>query len=170
MRKYVFKRIMLMFLLLLGMSLLALALNLPASVVDDVRLWEGELGNGHKGVPLLEQSLQNGGQGLWRVEGVIVEENNGSGLDLGGNSFGNLRSGNLFPVQTIPIRNSFKTLKAMAYYTFQRTSAVSPASRISRINCAATAFFSSSSSEAKVNFGGRREGWTAWVARISSKA
>lgn len=67
-----------------------------------------ELGDGNKGVPFLEQGLQNGGQGLGRMEGGVVKENDGAGLHLAGNPLDDFRSGQVLPVQTIAVPNRFK--------------------------------------------------------------
>ena len=68
--------------------------TLSAGVVDGIVSAAGagkdELGDGHKGVALLEQGLQNGGQGLWGVECGVVEEHDGPRLDLAGDPLGNL--------------------------------------------------------------------------------
>ena len=68
--------------------------TLPAGVVNGVigaaGAGEDELGDGHKGVPLLEQGLQNGGQGLRGVERGVVEEHDGTRLYLAGDTLGDL--------------------------------------------------------------------------------
>ena len=67
-------------------------------VVSAAGAGEDELGDGHKGVALLEQGFQNGGQGLGGVEGGVVEEYDGPWLDLAGDSLNNLRCGQILPV------------------------------------------------------------------------
>ena len=86
--------------------------TLPAGMVDGVvcaaGAGEDELGDGHKGVALLEQGLQNGGQSLGGVEGGIVEEHDGSRLNLAGDPLDNLRGGQILPVQAVTVPNRFK--------------------------------------------------------------
>ena len=54
--------------------------TLPPGVVDGVFPGEDDLRDGHKGVPLLEQGLNDGGQGLRGVQGGVVEQNDGPRL------------------------------------------------------------------------------------------
>ena len=61
-------------------------------------------------VALLEQGLDDAGQRLRGVEGGVVEEDDGAGLHPGRHPLRDLPGGELFPVQTIPIPNSFKPL------------------------------------------------------------
>ena len=49
-------------------------------MVDGVLPGENDLGDGDKGVALLEEGLDDGGQGLRGVEGGVVEQDNGPGL------------------------------------------------------------------------------------------
>ena len=60
------------------------------------------LGDGHKGVALLNERGQDGWQGLRRVLGGVVEQNDGAGLDLSGDPLGDLLAGAL-PVQAVHI-------------------------------------------------------------------
>ena len=54
--------------------------TLPPGVVNGVLPGEDDLRDGHKGVPLLEQGLNDGGQGLRGVQGGVVEQNDGPRL------------------------------------------------------------------------------------------
>lgn len=83
---------------------------LTAGVVDGIFPGQNELGDGHKGIALLGQLLQNGGQRLGGVEGRIVKEHDGPRAHLAGYPLGDLFGGDLLPVQAIPIPNSFKLL------------------------------------------------------------
>ena len=72
---------------------LCLCRALLAGVVDGVIPGEDNLGDGNKGVPLLQQTLNNAGQGFGRVLGGVVEQDDGAGADLGGDPFGNVGGG-----------------------------------------------------------------------------
>lgn len=83
-------------------------------VVGVVCAGEDQLRDGDEGVPLLEQGLQDAGQGLRRVDGRVVEQDNGAGLHLGGDPLGDLRRGELLPVQAVTVPHSFKPLSLLA--------------------------------------------------------
>lgn len=72
-------------------------------MVDGVFSRQDNLGDGHKGVPLLEEGLYDGGQRLRGVEGRVVEQDDGPGLDLGGHPPGNLSRLQVLPVQAVHI-------------------------------------------------------------------
>ena len=84
--------------------------TLPAGVVDGVFPRQNDLGYGHEGIPLLEEGLDDGGQGLRRVEGGVVEQDDGAGLDLGGHPLDDLSGGQVLPVQAVTERNKGKFL------------------------------------------------------------
>ena len=90
----------------------ALAGLLPAGVVDGIvcaaGAWQDDLGDGHKGVPLLKQGLDDPGQGLWRVDGRIVEEHDRPRAHPAHHPLGDLVRRDLLPVQAVTIPNSFK--------------------------------------------------------------
>lgn len=79
-------------------------------MVDGIFLGEDQLGDGHKGVALLGQLLQDAGQGLGGVKGRVVEENDGPGAHLAHHPLLDLGGGDLFPVQTIHVPNRFNPL------------------------------------------------------------
>ena len=81
---------------------------LAAGVVDGIGLLQNQLRDGHKGIALLEQALQNTGEGLRGVEGGVVKEDNGAALHPGGHPLRNLLGGDLFPVQAVTVPNRFK--------------------------------------------------------------
>lgn len=93
------------------------ARKLPAGVVDGVGLGENKLRDGHKGVSLLKESLQNGGQRLRGMDGGIVKEHDRPRLHLGGDPLGDLRSGELLPVQRITFPYRFKLLRRNHYFS-----------------------------------------------------
>ena len=94
-----------------SMAAASLGRALPPGVVDGVVgvvfAGEDQLRDGDEGVPLLEQGLQDAGQGLRRVDGRVVEQDNGAGLHLGGDPLGDLRRGELLPVQAGTVPNRF---------------------------------------------------------------
>lgn len=79
-------------------------------MVDGVLSGENDLGDGNEGVALLNQRLQNRGQGLRGMECGVVEQHNGARLDLGGHPLGNLRRGQVLPVQAVTECNKGKFL------------------------------------------------------------
>ena len=84
--------------------------KLPSGVVDDVVSGETQLRDGNKGIAFLDQAFNDGGEGLRRVLGGIVEEDNGAWLDLGGDTAADLRGREVFPIQTVRAGSSFKAL------------------------------------------------------------
>lgn len=83
---------------------------LTAGVVDGVVPGQNQLGDGHKGIALLGQLLQNGGQRLRGVKGRVMKEHDGPRPHLAGHPLGNLLGRNLLPVQAVTIGNRFKQL------------------------------------------------------------
>lgn len=81
---------------------------LASGVVDGALAGEEELRDGHEGVSLLDELLENGGQGLGGVEGRVVEEHNGTRLDLACHPLDDLSGGQVLPVQAIPTGSGFK--------------------------------------------------------------
>lgn len=89
--------------------------QLPAGVVDGVGLGEDDLGDGEEGVAVLEEGLNDARQGLWGVEGSVVKEHDGPGLDLGGHPLGDLRSREVLPVQAVRVLYGFKSETTHAF-------------------------------------------------------
>ena len=77
-------------------------------MVDGVLAGQNHLGDGDEGVALLKEGLDDGGQGLRRVEGGVVKQDDGPGLDLGGHPLDDLSGFQVLPVQTIAFPHSFK--------------------------------------------------------------
>ena len=71
-------------------------------VVGVVLPGQDELGDGHKGVALLQDGLDDPGQGLGGVLGRVVEQHDGAGLHLAGDPLGDLAGRDLLPVQAVP--------------------------------------------------------------------
>lgn len=84
--------------------------TLSPCMVDGVLAGQDNLRDRYKGVPLLKQGLDNGGQGLRGMEGCVMEQNDGPGLDLSRDPPGNLPSRQVLPVQGITERNKGKFL------------------------------------------------------------
>ena len=95
--------------LLCALRLGALLAGMVDGVIRVVLSGENELRDGNKGVALLEQSLQNGGQGLGGVKGGVVKQDNGPGLYLGGHPPGDLSGGQVLPVQAVTFPYRFQT-------------------------------------------------------------
>lgn len=62
-------------------------------MVNGVITGQDDLGDGDEGISLLEQGLDDDGQGLRSVERGVVEQDDGARLDLGGHPLGNLPGG-----------------------------------------------------------------------------
>ena len=92
---------------------------LAAGVVDDVvgavLAGEDELADGHDVVALLDQILQDPGQGLRGVEGGVVEEDDGPGADFGGHPVGNGGGVVVLPVQAVPAGSGCKVAFVSQY-------------------------------------------------------
>lgn len=84
-------------------------------MVDGVVPGKDQLGDGHKGIALLGQLLQNRGQGLRGMEGGVVKEHDGTRSHPAGHPLGDLVGGNLLPVQAVTVPNSFKPLFLKLY-------------------------------------------------------
>lgn len=82
-------------------------------MVDGVLAGKQDLGDGHEGVAVLNEGLQNRGQGLRGVQGGIVEQHDRPRLYLFRDPLDNLRSFQVFPVQAVTFRNQFKALGAL---------------------------------------------------------
>lgn len=79
-------------------------------VIDAALARKDELGDGDKGVALLEQGLNDAGQRLRSVLGGIMKQDDGTGLDLGGDPLGDFGGRKIFPVQAVPVPNKGKPL------------------------------------------------------------
>lgn len=67
-------------------------------MVNGVGLWEDDLRDGDEGIPVLEELLNDTGQGVRGMEGGIVEEYNRSRLNFGKYTFSNFGRLKLFPI------------------------------------------------------------------------
>ena len=57
--------------------------ELPAGVVDGVGRIEDQLTDGHNGIPVVDQAVEDGRQGLRRVQRSVVEQHDAPRLHLG---------------------------------------------------------------------------------------
>ena len=64
--------------------------ELPAGVVDGVGRIEDQLTDGHNGIPVVDQAVEDGRQGLRRVQRSVVEQHDAPRLHLGCTSDENL--------------------------------------------------------------------------------
>lgn len=75
--------------------------ELAAGVVDGIVAGEKNLGDGDKGIAVLKQRFNDGGQGLRGVLGGVVEQHDGARLHLGDHPLCDLVGGQVFPVQAV---------------------------------------------------------------------
>ena len=75
-----------------------LAAGMVDGIIRIVGPGEKELGHGEQVVALLQEGLDDAGQRLRSVEGGVVKEDDGPGLDLGGDPLGDLAGRELLPV------------------------------------------------------------------------
>ena len=83
--------------------------TLPPGVVDGIFSVEQDLGDGEEGIAVLEELFQDGGKRFRSVLGGVVEQHDGAGLHLGGHPLGDLRGGEVLPVQTITTMKALGT-------------------------------------------------------------
>ena len=86
-------------------------------IVAAVGSRQDDLGDRNKCVALLEQLFKNAGQGFRGVEGGVVEENDGSRLDLGSDPLRDLRRRKVLPVQAVTFPYRFKLLRSNNYFS-----------------------------------------------------
>ena len=85
--------------------------ELPAGVVDGVGRIEDQLTDGHNGIPVVDQAVEDGRQGLRRVQRSVVEQHDAAGLDLGGHTLADGVRVVVLPIQRVPIGNDLKPLR-----------------------------------------------------------
>lgn len=79
-------------------------------MIDGIVPGEDDLGDGDEGIALLQQALDDTGQGLRGMLGGVVEQDDGAGAYLGCDSLGDVRRGQVFPVQTVPTGSGWNRL------------------------------------------------------------
>ena len=95
---------------LVSMLLLRICRTLAAGVVDGVVAGQQELGDGEEGIAILQQRLDDAGQRLRSVQGGVVEQDDGTRLDLTCHPLSDLRRREFLPVQAVPAGSGFKEL------------------------------------------------------------
>lgn len=85
--------------------------ELPAGVVDGVGRIEDQLTDGHNGIPVVDQAVEDGRQGLRRVQRSVVEQHDAPRLHLGCYAPAYRIRVVVFPVQGVPIGNDLKSLR-----------------------------------------------------------
>ena len=85
------------------MGRVGLCRTLAAGVINGILPGEDHLGDGYKGISLLEQALDDIRKGFRGMEGGVVEQDNGAGLHPAGDPLGDLTGGNILPVQAVHI-------------------------------------------------------------------
>ena len=84
--------------------------ELPAGVVDGVGRIEDQLTDGHNGIPVVDQAVEDGRQGLRRVQRSVVEQHDAPRLHLGCYAPAYRIRVVVLPVQGVPIGNDLKSL------------------------------------------------------------
>ena len=84
--------------------------ELPAGVVDGVGRIEDQLTDGHNGIPVVDQAVEDGRQGLRRVQRSVVEQHDAPRLHLGGHPLADGLRVVILPVEGVPIGNDLKSL------------------------------------------------------------
>lgn len=84
--------------------------ELPAGVVDGVGRIEDQLTDGHNGIPVVDQAVEDGRQGLRRVQRSVVEQHDAPRLHLGCYAPAYRIRVVVLPVQGIPIGKDLKSL------------------------------------------------------------
>lgn len=79
-------------------------------MVDGVVPGQDQLGNGDKGIAVGQKPLDDSRQGLGSVLGSVVEQHDGAGADLARYPLGDVRGGQVLPVQAVPTGSGWKAL------------------------------------------------------------
>ena len=85
--------------------------ELPAGVVDGVGRIEDQLTDGYNGIPVVDQAVEDGRQGLRRVQRSVVEQHDAPRLHLGCYAPAYRIRVVVLPVQGVPIGNDLKSLR-----------------------------------------------------------
>ena len=84
--------------------------KLPSRVVNGVGLRQDELADGHHGVAIVDETGEDGGQRLRRVERRVVEQHDAARLHLGCYPLADGVRVVVLPVQGVPAGNDLKPL------------------------------------------------------------
>lgn len=84
--------------------------ELPAGVVDGVGRIEDQLTDGHNGIPVVDQAVEDGRQSLRRVQRSVVEQHDAPRLHLGCYAPAYRIRVVVLPVQGVPVGKDLKSL------------------------------------------------------------
>ena len=93
--------------------------ELPAGVVDGVGRIEDQLTDGHNGIPVVDQAVEDGRQGLRRVQRSVVEQHDAPRLHLGCYAPAYRIRVVVLPVQGVPVGNDLKPLRRKGLRVWQ---------------------------------------------------
>lgn len=93
--------------------------ELPAGVVDGVGRIEDQLTDGHNGIPVVDQAVEDGRQGLRRVQRSVVEQHDAPRLHLGCYAPAYRIRVVVLPVQGVPIGKDLKPLRRKGLRVWQ---------------------------------------------------
>ena len=85
--------------------------ELTAGVVDGVGGLKYQLADGDHGVAVIDETAEDGGEGLWRVQRGVVEQHDAARLHLGRHTLIDGVGIVVLPVEGIPIGNDLKPLR-----------------------------------------------------------
>lgn len=85
--------------------------KLTPCVVDGVGLGEDKLADGHHGVAVIDETGEDGGQGLRRVQRGVVEQDDAPLLHSAGHPLADGVGVIILPVQGVPIGKDLKPLR-----------------------------------------------------------
>ena len=74
-------------------------------MVDGIVSLQNHLGDGQEGISLLQEILDDAGEGLRGMLGGVVEQDDGARADFGRDPAGDVGGGEIFPVQTVNTSN-----------------------------------------------------------------
>ena len=89
-------------------------------MIDGIGLGEDELADGYHSVAVIDEAGENGGQGLRRVQGGVVEQHDAARLYLGGHPLADGVRVIVFPVQRVPIGKDLKPLRRKGLRVWRR--------------------------------------------------
>ena len=93
--------------------------KLPAGVVDGVGRIEDQLTDGHNGIPVVDQAVEDGRQGLRRVQRSVVEQHDAPRPHLGCYAPAYRIRVVVLPVQGVHIGNELKPLRRKGLRVWQ---------------------------------------------------
>ena len=88
-------------------------------MIDGIGLGEDELADGYHSVAVIDEAGENGGQGLRRVQGGVVEQHDAALLHPAGHPLADGVRVIVFPVQRVPIGNDLKLLRRKGLQVWQ---------------------------------------------------